>query len=82
MKIVEDEVGLDPEGNVDGGDDHKKVSGRLEFSSEPCALQKADLNNLEVYLKRFRFDWLTWRKAATMVSRFKPKKIDSSLSLS
>ena len=82
MKIVEDEVGPDPEGNVDGGDDHKKVSGRLEFSSEPCALQKADLNNLEVYFKQWRFDWLTWRKAATMVSRFKPKKIDSSLFLS
>ena len=82
MKIVEDEVGPDPEGNVDGGDDHKKVSGRLEFSSEPCALQKADLNNLEVYFKRWRFHWLTWRKAATMVSRFKPKKIDSSLFLS
>ena len=82
MKIVEDEVGLDPEGNVDGSDDHKKVSGRLEFSSEPCALQKANLNNMEVYLKRLGFGWLTWRKAATMVTRFKPKKIDSSLSLS
>ena len=51
MEVVEDKTALDPDGNVDGGDNHKKVSGRLEFSSEPCALQKANLNNLEVYLK-------------------------------
>ena len=82
MEVVEDKTALDPDGNVDGGDDHKKVSGRLEFSSEPCALQKANLHHLEVYLKRLGFGWLTWRKAATMVTRFKPKKTDSSLSLS
>ena len=48
MEIIEDEVALDPDGNVDGGDDYEKVSGRLEFSRELCALQKANLCHLKV----------------------------------
>ena len=34
MEIVEDEIALDPDGNVDAGSDYEKVSGRLEFCSE------------------------------------------------
>ena len=48
MEIIENEVALDPNGNVDGGDDYKKVSGRLEFCRELCALQKANLRHLNV----------------------------------
>ena len=43
MKRVKDEVVLDPDGKVDASDEDKKVSSLLEFSSEPCALQKAYL---------------------------------------
>ena len=43
MNRVEEEVVLDPDGKVDAGDEDKKVSSLLEFSSEPCALQKAYL---------------------------------------
>ena len=53
MEIIEDEVALDPDGNVDGGDDYKKVSCRLEFNRELCALEKANLChlNVKVFLK-------------------------------
>ena len=53
MEIIENEVALDPDGNVDGGDDDKKVSSLLEFSSESGALQKTNLCHLrfEFFLK-------------------------------
>ena len=50
MKRVEDEVGMDPDGNVDASNEDKKVSSLLEFRSEPYALQKAYLCNLKLKL--------------------------------
>ena len=47
MEVVEDEIGLDPDGNVDAGDDYEKVSSRLEFCRELCTLQKAKLCHLK-----------------------------------
>ena len=48
MEVVEDEVGADPDGNVEGSDYDEKISCLPENSRDACALQKANLCHLNV----------------------------------
>ena len=48
MEVVEDEVGADPDGNVEGSDYDKKFSCLPEYSRDACALQKTNLCHLKI----------------------------------
>ena len=55
MEIVENQGVLDPEGDVDSGDEDEKVSRLLEFSCESGALKKANLYHLKVKINLKKF---------------------------
>ena len=48
MEVVEDEVGADPDGNVEGSDYDEKFSCLPEYGRDACTLQKANLCHLNV----------------------------------